>query len=161
MHWGSISQYSTNIPSTETEESETSAFFNTRGTQHIHQSEAMGPRKTLFWKKQNFFFFGMVHRLTASVKASLFCSSWASRSFCKKKQNVGYWQELNRWRGKLADEQRHGLPSTVCILESPRKRGTSPHIFQSRSVENRQCVKKNFNHVFLIPELNNKEKKSP
>lgn len=28
----------------------------------------------------------MVHRLTASVKASLFCSSWASRSFCKEKR---------------------------------------------------------------------------
>lgn len=103
----------------------------------------------------------MVRRLTASVKDSLFCSSWASRSFCKNKQNVGYWQEANRWRGKLADEQNPELPSTVCILESPRKPGTSPRIFQSRSVESQQRVKKNFNHVFLIPELNKKKKNPP
>lgn len=69
----------------------------------------------------------------------------------KTKINVGYSQKLNRLRGEkyairflrvLSSE----LPSTVCILESQRKLGTSPRIFQQQSVETWQRVR-------LLPQL--------
>lgn len=63
--------------------------------------------------------------------------------------------------GTRAAEQRHQIPSTVCILGSPRTPGTSPRIFQSRSVESRRRLQKNLNRIFLIPELKKKEKNSP
>lgn len=85
--------------------------------------------------------------LTASVKASLFCSSWASRSFCwDETKNVGYSWKQNEFRAeKLVI--RHlkvlsiELPSTACIPGSRRTQGTSPRIFQQQSVETQQRVK--------------------
>lgn len=100
-------------------------------------------------------------RLTASVNASLFCSSWASKSFCWDKK-VAYWWKLYKLRGKskLSDSSEIELPSTAYTLESLRKLGTSPRIFQQQSVERWWLVK-----ILppslppLIPGLNNRDKK--
>lgn len=66
-----------------------------------------------------------------------------------KKRNVGYSEKLNVLRGnsKPSDSEFFSgeLPSTVCILESLRKPGTSPHIFQQQSVETQ--------HVKILPQL--------
>ncbi len=94
------------------------------------------------------------NKLTASVNASLFCSSWASNSFCTEKQNYQckcckIWQphyctqyvllnltciltdSLILFIFTIANQikQMH-LLSTACILLSQRMLETSLHTFQ-------------------------------
>lgn len=106
---------------TQSWETELKAALNTQGVQLKNQSGSKGT-------------FSGSPTLTASVKASLFCSSWASRSFCwdNKKWVTHRNQTVGGHRIPVISV---GLPSTVCILESLRKPGTSPRISQQQSAE--------------------------